>query len=485
MTLIHTIIKKPALLLLFLSATLSISGQKIAKKALIDDLQFLHTNLASSSYDLYAHTAKKKFDEYINKARKIQQDSFTNLESWRVLQSFVALGNIGHLSTTYPIYPDYVDYLRSGGGVFPLDVYFDEGATIVVKDYSAKKNAQITPGDKILEMNDKSMDDWLALMYALYQGDNSYYKLNLISQLKFSRMLWLLGYTIENFNLTLQTVDGDIKEVTVKAINGMDFEGKVGNEATNPYKRSLKFYGKTAHLTPGIFLNEGNNESDSTHKNYENESFKKFIDSCFTQIAALKTENLIIDLRDNTGGNDTFSNHLISYFADQPFKFCSRFLVKTSKHTKAFWKGVKDPTLKELRTQILTKKDGEVFEAIIPTQQPLREDHPLKFKGKVFLLINRGTLSNSVSVAAIIKDYKFGVLVGEKTAGSPTNHGATQSFTLPNSKIAISYTKALIVRPSGSTKIDGIQPDILVKDNLFTTKDEVMDHILRMIEKKP
>ncbi len=474
-------LKKQSLLIMLCIVSFMIHAQKVSKNSVVEDLQFLHTNLEASMYDLYAHTPKVEFENYIDHFEKTYKDSLTDIESWRVLQSFVSLGNIGHLSTTYPIYPNYVSYLRNGGEVFPLDVYFDEGNTIIVKDYSPIKNQEIQPGDKILSINDKEMSEWLRLMYSLYQGDNEYYKLNLISQLKFSRTLWLLGYTIHNFRLRIQTIQGEIKEVTLEAIKASDFEARVGGEAKNPYQRSLQFYNKTAYLTPGVFLNENSNQEGSAHENFKNESFKKFIDSCFSQIAERKSTNLIIDLRDNTGGNDTFSNHLISYFADKPFKFCSKFLVKTSQHTKEFWKGVKDSTLTELREQILTKKNGEIFEAKIPLQQPLSDNHPLKFKGNVYLLINRGTLSNSVSVAAIIQDYQFGTLVGEKTAGSPTNHGATQSFVLPNSKNAISYTKALIIRPNGSTEIDGIKPDIEIKDNLFTPKDEVLEHLLKTI----
>ncbi len=67
---------------------------------------------------------------------------------------------------------------------------------------------------------------------------------------------------------------------------------------------------------------------------------------------------------------------------------------------------------------------------------PLRPDtNSLRFTGDVFLLINEGTFSSATMLAATIKDYELGTLVGEETGGLASNFGEVYSFALPNTRL--------------------------------------------------
>ena len=46
------------------------------------------------------------------------------------------------------------------------------------------------------------------------------------------------------------------------------------------------------------------------------------------------------------------------------------------------------------------------------------------------------------------------------------------------------YPKAFIIRPDGDTRFEGVTPDIPVKDNIFTDKDEILDYTLDLIKKE-
>jgi C-terminal processing protease CtpA/Prc len=193
---------------------------------------------------------------------------------------------------------------------------------------------------------------------------------------------------------------------------------------------------------------------------------------------------LILDLRGNPGGDNSFSDYMVAYFATRPFSFTSAFYVKTSQITKEYWKNVSDTDtlLADLKRSILEKKDGEQFEANIRKYAPRTDS--LKFEGKVYVLIDRYSYSNTATTAAIVQDYKFGVLIGEQTADSPTLYGAVHEFELPNTKISITYPKALMVRPSGDRTLAGVKPDFSVPDDMFTTEDEVLNWTVAYINKK-
>jgi C-terminal processing protease CtpA/Prc len=63
--------------------------------------------------------------------------------------------------------------------------------------------------------------------------------------------------------------------------------------------------------------------------------------------------------------------------------------------------------------------------------------NPQIFKGQVIVLIGPGTMSSASLLAATIKEFDIGTLVGEETGGYPTHFGNTLSFHLPNTGLKV------------------------------------------------
>lgn len=172
----------------------------------------------------------------------------------------------------------------------------------------------------------------------------------------------------------------------------------------------------------------------------------------------------------------------VAYFAKEPFSFTSAFYVKTSKPTKEFWKNVNDTSLTKLKKEILTRKDGEVFEADIQKYTPRMDSS--RFAGNVYVLINKYSYSNAATSAAIIQDYNFGTLIGEQTVDSPTLYASVHEFILPITRITVTYPKALIIRPNGDKSIKGVVPDFRVSENPLTSADDPLEWTLKHITSK-
>jgi C-terminal processing protease CtpA/Prc len=188
---------------------------------------------------------------------------------------------------------------------------------------------------------------------------------------------------------------------------------------------------------------------------------------------------LIIDLRNNPGGHNSFSDYMLSYVADTSFRFSNKFLVRTSELTKSFWKEINDSSLLELKNDILTNENGTSFENTIPYNKPRITS--LSFKGNVYVLINRFDFSQAVNAAAVVQDYKFGILIGEKTADHSSLLASAQYFTLPNTGLTVQYPKAFIVRPNGDEKAEEVIPDYKISDDIFTDKDEILEFAIELI----
>jgi len=196
----------------------------------------------------------------------------------------------------------------------------------------------------------------------------------------------------------------------------------------------------------------------------------------------MKAKSLIIDLRNNLGGSNTFSDHLISYIASKPFTFASKLKVRTSRITKEFWKNINIPSVEELKQAILSHENGSRFEVSMPDNQP--QPDSIRFTGNVYVLINRFSFSNTTSVASIIQDYQLGKLIGEDTPDFLSSYGATQQFSLPNTQIAVSFPKGLFIRSSGDVTPQSVKPDYEVEDITPNGKDEILEYTLDLIRKE-
>jgi len=222
-------------------------------------------------------------------------------------------------------------------------------------------------------------------------------------------------------------------------------------------------------MRPGEFLNADGNRDLQDQNTFDNSEFCQFIDSAFLEFNKKRTENLILDLRDNMGGDNSFS-------------ISSRFSMKTSQMTKSFWKDLDVPEHQDIKEQIMSLKNGSYFDADITHTDPHAESK--RFKGKVYVLINRSSYSNAAMVAGIIQDYKFGEIIGEETSDEVSSYVAMHVFKLPNTRSSVSYPKGFAVRPNGDTIPRGVVPNHIVYNDLNTDKDEILGKVIAEISGK-
>jgi Peptidase family S41 len=193
--------------------------------------------------------------------------------------------------------------------------------------------------------------------------------------------------------------------------------------------------------------------------------FQKFLEVTFTEIQRQKLQVLIVDLRNN-GGDSALGDALLDYLTNKPFRQFSRAEVKVSTQFEAYLKvrGSEIPWPSRSPIGSIVKLE---FPFISPTPNPLR------FNGKLYVLIDDPTFSSASAFASTIKDFKLGVLVGTETSGHPTSCGEIYSFNLPNTRLEVGVSSKYFVRPSGQDDGRGVLPDILIQP------DQALDWVLK------
>lgn len=438
--------------------------KKFGKDEIIEDLHYLNSSLKNAHYNLYAYTSKEDFSKnYENIKKTIPKDSITLLQATNIFQKVISIVNNGHTEIDFPS-DSYRTYAYSRGTVFPLEIAFENNKSLIRKNYSDNSNIKI--GSEILSINGVLMKDILAKIYPQVSAERIYFKNAKIELYSFPRLYWQVFGKQDVFQIKIRS-NGIIKKHSIKAVNLIEGYEMKRTEVLNA-KKKLLFIDKIAYLNPGNFSGD-------------EQVYQKFIDSAFVEIKNSNYKNLIIDLRNNGGGNDSFSDYLVSYFADKPFKWNSEFTLKTSQFLKEHTRKHNDTTNVFFR-KILTHKNGEIYNYEFEEYKPQPKHN--RFKGKVYVLINRQSHSQSAVTASQIQDYKFGTLVGEETGDFPTLYASQFHYKLPNTGIDVKVSKGLIVRVNGSKKQEGVIPDIMIKDHLLDKEDEILNGLFKKIKRK-
>ena len=430
------------------------------------DFEYLYKSLQETHYNLFAYTSKKDYDSvYFALKTSITKDSLSLIETTSLFQELVSFSNTGHCEIDFPISP-YIKYAQNNGTVFPLELAFENNKVFIRKNMSSDKSIII--GDEILAIDGKPITDIQKELYPFVSAEREYFKNAKIEFYSFPRLFYQLNGKKDNWHIQIKNAENETININLSAITVMDYESNRNGEVVNSQKL-FKQFDNVAYINPGPFSSiETNGEI----------LFKQFVDSVFADIRTKRTKHLIIDLRNNPGGHNADSDYLISYIANKPFKWYSAFSLKTSKLLK-YHTRLQADTTDNYSKSILTNLDGKIFKYDFPIYQPIKESN--RFKGKVYVLINRQTYSMAAESAAIIQDYKFGEIVGEETGDVPTIYASQFSFQLPETSIIVKVPKSYIVRPNGDKSLNGVIPDIEIKDHLLDENDEILNELLKRI----
>jgi C-terminal processing protease CtpA/Prc len=451
----------------------------LTPEAVRADLTSLYEGLQRAHFDLYANTPRAEYDALYTEMLAGIDEPMSRAQAQILLQRFAAAGHVAHATLGFPN-EVYEAFREADGRAFPLGVQIEAGRIYVSQNLSGLDG--IAPGQEIVSLDGESATTLLSRLGRNVSADNAYL---LHAQLgpQFAALLWLERGEVETFRVELRQPGGGTTTTLVPARTRAAMRaaaaaapGTFEIDYTERVARMLP--GGIAYLRPGIFLNV---ESDDL---YNAQAFRAFIDSSFEQFLEAGAQTLLIDLRDNPGGDNSFSDPMIAWFAGENFRFASAFRIRVSSEATASNAAriegtIGDSVSHQLAAAYANAANGDIIDFLIAVREPRAGR---RFEGRVFVLINRRSFSNSVLTAAIVQDYGFGRIIGEPTSDLATTYGASENFTLPNTRLQVSFPKAHIVRPNGDRRVQGVTPDFLIVTPIVQGADDpVLTEALRIV----
>lgn len=393
-------------------------AQLYSKEALKADLRFVHKNLEKIHPGLYRYIARPSLDLFFDSLDHTIAGPMTAQAFLSLLTLLHAKIRNGH--TMFLPGDSAMAYVNRSGRFLPLLVYFAEGKLTIVENYSTDNTIQ--PGTEILSINGTSVSSIMEqlLVRQIRDGYNRTYPIWILNHYFSAYYSFVFGQPNE-FSLDLKDAAGELHMKQVTALT----------------KDSIRYFRQNRYAVRYPPANEGlgivfqeekeRNAAVLTIKTFDpdllqslyRQDYKQVFDSVFTQISLHKVRSLILDLRDNQGGDFPPGRALLSYLVLHP----SQFLL-----------------------------DGKEARIIQP-----RAKH---FKGRLFVLMNGGSFSSTAIVCACLKRDRRALFIGEETGGNPhIISGDPVELVLPRTKIKadISTTRYRII--AGSNDGHGVMPD--------------------------
>ncbi|MTI38177.1 S41 family peptidase, partial [Fulvivirga lutimaris] len=395
---------KVLLFILILTSVQCTSGQSNTS-----GLKLLSTDELKEDFLVFRNALWKThpaLDRYIEKKRVNQlfDSCLLSLSEPRTVTDFyvqikflISALQDGHLRSRAS--DEFNSYITNQALLFPIEVRFLENKAYAI----CSSSDVIKAGNEILTINGQKIDLIRKRLFNYISSDGAItsYKYRDLS-VKFSFYYFMHYGERENFNITYKDELGNIQSTLVDAETMTAMNCK--NEY-NPPQKLLDFSFRDDNI--GILTIKSFDYYSIRNKN---ENYTDFLEGAFKKLKDSGSEKLIIDLRGNGGGRDTYGSLLYSYLTDQDFSYYK--------------------SLHNSSRQLTTADHSNLR---------LQHPQPNNFQGKVYILTDGYSFSTTAEFCAVTRSNDRATFIGEETGGGyyGNNSGGSVSTTLPHSNITV------------------------------------------------
>jgi len=413
----------------------SCNSQVLNKENYQEDLKQLVNTLMETHPQPFEFINKDEFQDLVDEQNELITDSTDIMDFNWMARKIIAKIGCGH---TY-IY-DVNNKTHIPDSLYiPLQTQF-LNSKLYVKD--PFNNAEkVKAGTEILKINGMPVEQIQQKIFEIISADgyNKSAKWNYINRY-FPRLLALLLDTPKDYSVTIEKANKE-EEISLNKIT-------TGSSSSTNFlldcKKRLCFEineeKKIGILTIRSFSFGGGDLN----------AFKRFIDDSFEEIKTKKIENLIIDVRDNGGGDPYCASYLLQQIAHNPFNY--------------FQKSVGGY--------------GDIKENVVPLKLP--------FLNKPYVLIDGRGFSTTGHFCSLVKHYDLGIFVGQELGSTYTCNDNSETITLKNTQLAFRVarnTYATIANQFPKNKGILVDYEVLpTVTEMIHNEDVVMKYTLRLIQ---
>ena len=402
---------------------------KIEPEKLRADFRIARGALEEGHSGIYRYTSKEQLDRLFDQAEKSLTKPMSTLDFYRVVAPVMAAIKCGHTDVALP------HGLMNNGknGVLPLQVHVLEGKAYVFRDLSG--GAASLAGMEIQTINGVLNSKILEKMLAAVSGDGDIQTVRMrrISGWAFSSQLFPLAGLSGPYDVVLWD-SKEKREIQVRLEDADMARLQEAALAKFPQDQHPKSAGEFEFLDEGMIAVMKIHGFEGFVDAERKKPLDVFYQESFDALSKQGTKTLVLDLRNNGGGDDELGKQLLSYLLDKPFEYYDKLVINAREFT--FQKYAELPNVPSDAVKL--QPDGKYFVVNHPNlgiQQPSKPT----FAGKVLILINGGCCSTTAEFLSQTHYQKRATFIGEEAGGGyyGNTSGVVPALTLPNTKLLV------------------------------------------------
>lgn len=387
-------------------------------------------------------TDKEELAELFHTQYQKLEDDMGELEFYRNLMPITAKMNCVH--TNLSLSKKLKNLINNHGKVLPLNIKVIDKKAYV---YDSFHSCDIPKGSRLLSINGRPIEEIINVFFNNISADGlnetkKYLEMNYF----FSDLYYMIIENPDEFTVTyLSADDGKTYSINIyaaKKVQSANESGMINGQEETGSLFYQEFQEDYAVLTIKSF---------DFYDDKNRDRFYEFLDDFFDKLDKRKISNLILDLRDNGGGDPYCSSYLFSYLIDEEKPYFNKNVT-----------------------------------GYIDLTDPIKPKEK-NFTGDLYTLINGFCVSSTGHLCALLKYHEIGSFYGEESGGSYICSANTKDVVLSHTNIILyCATVQAEVAVSGLTQGRGIIPEHIIMPTIqdyLDNKDVVMNYVLENMKK--
>lgn len=448
----------------------------------------LFADMLQNTHPIFAETDKPHYD--MNSLTNVGYQHLANCENDNMLkqylQSILSPLSDGHSTVTM----DVTDKLT-----YPFKFFVDNDTAFyligITKDFSDEL------GHRITAINGRTIREVIDSFRPLISCDNeNFYKANVNNYMQWKANWDYNSHHRSDGMLLLQFDNGNT--ILLPDVN----QSELDISWYYPKKTNVPFEYNTMPFSYNImpdkqlcYLRFSNCTDRNTLKMYEMygmpvgmteeqiaqvPDFGLFLREMFSEMNQQGVKTLVIDVRNNSGGNSKLCDQLLSWL--KPINEIHKMsaMIRISKLWETQYPDMAMMFKEKFQKKGIAYRMGELYdlsildhresgksETDIMIDQMFVMNHSSDslFTGKVIFMQGKDTFSAAGDLITTAVDNGIGIVIGENSTYAPSGYGDLLTWELPNSHIQGFISHKIFVRPDASKKNENaIIPDIALPE---------------------
>jgi C-terminal processing protease CtpA/Prc len=427
---------------------ISLEDARTDLKLMYDILREVHPSFTVKNQELLLQEKYKEIEERIIRISLNRNfGSITRTDLFKEYANMVTWIKDAH--TFLRFYPSNLENAYSNR--IPIEFEWVEESLVVSKIEDPGMLTDLNRGDEVVKIGDTMISDIVGRLGEVISSENEEWVRNRIAaMLSYEYTYRILGIDIEDTEFTFRNRFGKyyleemrlypISAHSVAELEKRHWFGWVFEHGSNYNGQDIEF---------GYFWLDNCTNSGE---------YVRSVDTFFQEVRHKNVNTVVIDLRNNTGGDSSVADAFLKYLPLDKIRDYSAEIRASGAMIKMRGFNSFQRFMRWIRTGI-----SAGFKKVDRPENP-----SLIFTGNVLILTSNQTFSSANYFAVLLKDNLLAKTVGEKTGNAPTAYGDVLSFPLKKTGYEMVVSSKYFKRPDTSLNSQrSLEPDIPVYSSVL------------------